>query len=80
MTTDTDTFMDIFQEIIDGLKNRPTQTEVVAVIISNTGHGAQTTIFSRVPNDKIAWYKANLANVLLKITQEPFTEKPRENY
>lgn len=70
MATDTDVFMDVLQEIIDGLKNRPTQTEVVAVILSKNHSGVQTTIFSHAPNDRIAWYKANLANILLKMTRE----------
>ena len=69
MATDIDIFMDVLQEIIDGLKNRPTQTEIVAVILSKNHSGVQTTIFSHAPTERIAWYKANLANVLLKMTQ-----------
>ena len=46
MTTDEDTFMDVLQDVIDDLKNKPSQTAVMALIIKND----KNVVFKHVPD------------------------------
>jgi hypothetical protein len=67
MATDIDEYIDILQQTIDDLKNRPKETEILSVIICHHNGTIHSTVFSNASDDIATKLKHKLADTAADI-------------
>ena len=67
--TDINSFLDILQLQIDNLKNKPKETEIIAVIIHKSKDGIQTDIFKHVSDKNKYTFDSELLDTIIDLTK-----------